>query len=121
MSPEALLIDNEISGYLLRYKQGFAVTPETLATDLIKKVGLSGDFISTDHTLEYFRTELSRGDLAVRTQRSQWEADGKKTIEAAAQERLSQLLAAEPAIYLDQAQERELERLEQAGLAELDQ
>jgi trimethylamine--corrinoid protein Co-methyltransferase len=77
MSPEALLIYNQISGYKLRSQRGFEVSPETLATELIKKVGLSGDFISTDHTREHFRHELSRGDLVVRTRRAEWETIGR--------------------------------------------
>ena len=119
MSPESLLIDNEISGYLHRYQRGIEVTSENLALDLIKEVGLSGDFISTDHTLRHYRQELSRSQLLVRTRRAQWEQAGQLSLEESAQEKVKQILAEEAEIYLDAAQERELERLERYGLAEL--
>jgi len=119
MSPEALVIDNEISGYIMRYRRGFSVNEETLALDLIKEVGLTGDFLSTEHTARYFRRELSRSDLVVRTRRAVWESQGGKSLEEMAQEKVRRILDVEPRVYLDAAQEKELQRIERSGLAEL--
>ena len=119
MSPEALVIDNEISGYMMRYRKGITVNQETLALDLIKEIGLSGDFISAEHTLRHFRQELSRSELLTRTRRKAWESQGSKTLEEVANERVRQILEAEPRIYLDSAEEKELQRIERSGLAEI--
>jgi trimethylamine--corrinoid protein Co-methyltransferase len=119
MSPLALVMDNEISGYLMRYKKGFSVDEESLALDVIKEVGLSGDFISAEHTVRHFRGELSRSDLVVRTRRSAWEKMGGKSLEELAQDRLHEILEGEPRVYVDSAQAKELDRIEQTGLAEL--
>jgi len=119
MSPLALVIDNEISGYLMRYRRGFEVNEVTLALDVIKEVGLSGDFISSEHTLQHFRRELSRAELVARTRRAVWESQGARSLEKAAQARVQEILDAEPRIYLNAAQEKELQRIERSGLAEL--
>jgi len=54
-SPEALIIDNEIIDYALRFAQGLEVNDETLAVDVINKVGPGGIFLGEKHTLKHFR------------------------------------------------------------------
>lgn len=119
MSPEALVMDDEIAGYFLRFQRGIPVNEEALALDLIKEVGAAGDFLTTDHTMRHYKTELSRARLAVRSRRADWEAQGGKTFEEAVQERVREILAAEPRSYLDAAQEAELQRIEEHGIAAL--
>lgn len=117
MSPEALLADDEIAGYFLRVRRGFAVDEEGMALDAIREVGLSGDFLNSEHTLQHYRQVLSRAQFAVRSHRSKWEAKGARTFEEAIQDRLSAILAAEPRVYLDPHQEAELEQIEAVGRA----
>lgn len=119
MSPEALVMDDEIAGYFLRYRRGIAVDEEGLALDLIKEVGHSADYLSTKHTRRHYRHQLSRPVLAVRNRRSTWEDNGSRTYEEAAAERVRQILAAEPKEYLDADQKAELERIERSGMAML--
>jgi len=119
MSPEALVMDDEIAGYFLRYQRGIEVDDEHLALDTIKEVGLGGDYLTCEHTLRHYRDTLSRPKLAVRTRREKWLAKGGVKFEEAAGERVREILAAEEKRYLDPAQEAELERIEKAGLAEL--
>ncbi|MCW5978530.1 MAG: trimethylamine methyltransferase family protein [Bryobacteraceae bacterium] len=117
MSPEALVADDEVAGYFLRFREGVPVNEETLALDAIREIGLSGrDFLTSEHTLANYRRALSRPRLASRVRRSTWEARGARTLEEAAQERVREVLAAEPRLYLDARQEAELERLERIGL-----
>lgn len=119
MSPEALLVDDEIAGYFLRVQKGIPVDDDSLALELIEQVGLSGDFLSTEHTLRHYRQVLSRPLLASRRLRFKWESLGARTFEESAQQKLRAILAAEPVSYLDAHQEAELERLEAAGLQAL--
>jgi trimethylamine---corrinoid protein Co-methyltransferase len=53
-----LVIHDEIVAYARRYQRGFAVSPETLAYDVIKEVGIAGSYLETEHTLENFRENL---------------------------------------------------------------
>ena len=115
MSPEALVADDEIAGYFLRFRRGFAVDTNGLALDLIKEVGLSGDFLSTEHTLAHHREVLSRSRLAARCRRSEWEQKGARRFEELIEDRLHEILGSEPKRYLDAHQEAELRRIEESG------
>lgn len=117
MSPEALITDDEIAGYFLRFRRGIEVNDETLALDAIREVGLSGDFLNHSHTLEHYRNVLSRAQLATRCHRTKWETKGARSFEESVEQRLHAILAAEPVPYLDDRQEAELERIEKAGRA----
>ena len=117
MSPEALVVDDEIAGYFLRVQRSFDVNEETLALDAIKQVGHSGDFLTNPHTLENYRKVLSRPGMATRSRRAQWEMKGAKTLEESAREKVREILAAEPRNYLDPLQQAELKRIEQTALA----
>jgi trimethylamine---corrinoid protein Co-methyltransferase len=119
MSPEALLIDNEIASYFLRFRRGVPVDDEMLALDAIREIGLSANFLSHRHTLTWHRDVLSRSLLGFRNRRSRWESSGFPSIEESAQARLREILSREPAECLDDHQRRELMRIEKAGLASL--
>ncbi|MGQ9554244.1 MAG: trimethylamine methyltransferase family protein [Anaerolineae bacterium] len=121
MSPEALVMDDEIAGYFLRFRRGFSVEDDDLAVSLIKAVGLYGDFLTTSHTLSRHRWVLSQAKLAVRDRRAVWEARGGKPFGEVVHERLQEILSAEPVSYLDHIQQAELERIEGSGLATLTQ
>jgi trimethylamine--corrinoid protein Co-methyltransferase len=116
MSPESLVMDDEIAGYFLRYQKGIPVDEETLALPTIEEIGLKGDFLGSDHTLQNYKQVLSRPILATRMLRSKWKARGGRTYEEAIQQRVRDILAAEPRSYLDAHQEAELERIQEAGM-----
>jgi trimethylamine--corrinoid protein Co-methyltransferase len=117
MSCEALVTDDEIAGYFLRFGKGFEVNEEALALDDIREWAPSGDFLNSPHTLKHFRQVLSRTQFAVRARRADWEAKGAPNFEEAAVERVRNILAREPRHYLDARQRAELERLEKAARA----
>jgi trimethylamine--corrinoid protein Co-methyltransferase len=119
MSAEALVMDDEIAGYFLRYQKGIPVDEENLALKVIEDVGLKGDYLTTEHTLAHYREVLSRPILAARSLRSKWEARGCRTFEESAQQRVRDILAKEPRSYLNSYQETELQRIEEAGIREL--
>jgi trimethylamine--corrinoid protein Co-methyltransferase len=116
MSSEALVVDDEITGYFLRYQRGFPVDEASIALKVIEEVGLKGDFLGSDHTLLNYKQVLSRPLLATRMLRVKWKAQGGKTYEEAVQQKVHDILAAEPKSYLDAHQEAELERIQQAGM-----
>jgi trimethylamine---corrinoid protein Co-methyltransferase len=113
MSPEMLVMDDEIAGYFLRYREGIDMSEESLALPLIKEIGLSGEYLGSEHTLAHYR-QLSRATLAVRERRAVWEGANGRSFAQAAEQRVAEILAAEPRGYLDAAQEREMERIERS-------
>jgi trimethylamine:corrinoid methyltransferase-like protein len=55
------------------------VTPETLATDLIKQIGPRGDYMLVEHTINRLRgKEFLAPRVSVRMSRASWEAAGRK-------------------------------------------
>jgi trimethylamine--corrinoid protein Co-methyltransferase len=63
-SPVQLVIDNELAAYVRRaIRCPIEVTPETLAVDLVDKVGPGGSFLNEMHTAEHFRGELHLSPL----------------------------------------------------------
>lgn len=56
-SLEKLVIDNEICGMAHRLLRGIEFSEETLAAGLISEMGSFGDYLSTRHTLKWFRKE----------------------------------------------------------------
>ena len=54
---EAVIMCDEILGWVRRHMEPVEVSPETLAVDLIDHVGPDGSFLDTDHTLRHYRED----------------------------------------------------------------
>jgi trimethylamine--corrinoid protein Co-methyltransferase len=77
------------------------VTDDTLALDIIKKVGPGGTYITESHTLEHFKQELYFSKIVDQDQRETWEKGGQKgMLERARQEALN-ILANHQELALD--------------------
>jgi trimethylamine---corrinoid protein Co-methyltransferase len=116
MSAEMLVIDDEIIGAIRRVVRGIGVTDETLALDLIREVGLRGDFLTSDHTLRHFRDEIRHSRLPVRSKRETWERQGGRALGERAADRVQEILARPAAVHVSAEQERELARIEERHL-----
>jgi trimethylamine--corrinoid protein Co-methyltransferase len=55
ISPELIVLMDETIAAAKVLLGGIEITQETLALDLINKIGPGGSFIAEDHTLEHFR------------------------------------------------------------------
>jgi trimethylamine--corrinoid protein Co-methyltransferase len=78
---EKLAIDNDICGMALRLKKEIILDDETLALDLMKKVGPGGHFLSEKHTLKWFQVEeYIPSSIIDKTTKSSW--DDNKTKDA---------------------------------------
>jgi trimethylamine---corrinoid protein Co-methyltransferase len=120
MSPEMLVIDDEIIASIRRFCRGIGVDDETLALDVIQKVGHQGDFLGTDHTLRHFRKEIRHTRLPTRCRREAWEKAGSEDITERAAARVRDILARPAPSLLSAEQDRELERLAAAHLAAIE-
>ena len=63
-----------------RILQGITVSPETLAVDVIERVGAGGHYLTQEHTRRHFRQELWRPSLMDRHLRRAWETKGGLTM-----------------------------------------
>jgi trimethylamine--corrinoid protein Co-methyltransferase len=102
-----IVIDAELVGAVDRLLRGISCGPEELAIDLIQKVGIGGNFLAEEHTVEKFREELWFSKLADRTGPSRW-LKSKETMLEKAKKRVSAILdecADEPIIDRHKAKE----------------
>ncbi len=118
-SDEQLLMDAEIAGMCRRLATGVEVTPESIAADLIKRIGPQGEsYLTQDHTLERLRSaEYLIPDLAVRGPLAVWQAAGSRDTAALARARAAELARNHPAVLDSRRAQQlaeELARAEQA-------
>jgi trimethylamine--corrinoid protein Co-methyltransferase len=72
-----LVLDSEFIRMIKHVIRGFAVDGESLAVDVIKSVGTSGDFISQMHTLEHMQ-DHSQPQFMDRSRMEKWKAKGAR-------------------------------------------
>ena len=92
-SLEMLLICDEIVAMAKRILGGVEVSDESLAVDVIKRVGPGGHFLDLEHTLRHFRQEFFFPRLFDRRGIPEWEADGGRGIDEVARFRVREVLA----------------------------
>jgi trimethylamine--corrinoid protein Co-methyltransferase len=111
-SPAQAVIDQEILAYVRRMIRGVTVTDESLGLELIRSVGISGDFLGTDHTLDHFKDELWEPGLLWRKKRDLWKSEGAMSLAERAEEAADRLITTDRPSCLTPDQAKELERLE---------
>jgi trimethylamine---corrinoid protein Co-methyltransferase len=87
-----LVMDVDMIAYVNRILQGYSITDEQLAVELIREVGPSGEFMSSAHTLKHMR-EQSHPRIFNRSNRSAWESDGHKDAAERAYEEAASVLS----------------------------
>ena len=94
-SLEKLVIDNEICGMAQRFIKGIEVTEESLAVDLFRRVGPHGNFLTTAHTLKWFRRDqFLPTEIIDRKDLQKWKQEGSLTIVDRAKKRVTEILTA---------------------------
>jgi len=95
-SYEMFAISNEICEAVKRIARGMKVSKETLAVDLIDKVGHDSNYLTSDEGLEFTRKHLLEEywipSLTDRTSRPDWEAKGSKDMLQRAREKVKKIL-----------------------------
>ncbi|MBN1223955.1 MAG: trimethylamine methyltransferase family protein [Candidatus Aminicenantes bacterium] len=91
MSLEQLIVSNEVIGMVRRITRGFEINEETLALDLIDRVGPGGEYLTSTHTLKHFK-ENWFPDLISRKPFEKWVDEGKKDLGIRANERARHIL-----------------------------
>ncbi len=88
-----LVIDDEEVAMIERLANGIVVNDETIALDLIEKVGIGGMFLTQKHTMQHLREEQYFPKLIDRRSVDLWARDGKKSLEDRARARVRDALA----------------------------
>lgn len=88
-----LLFCNDMIRMARRSLEGIEINSDTLAVDLINKVGPAGNFLFEEHTMKYMKQEQIQPDIIDRTMRYHWEANGSKTLTEVAKAKAKDILA----------------------------
>ena len=107
ISFEQLLIDSYMWDILRDFMKEIEITEYKMGFDTIKNVGHGGDFLSSDHTLKYLRSDLTQWDPA----KLDLLALGKAEMPLKANLIAKQILADHKVPALDQAVLREGDRI----------
>jgi len=119
MSPELLVIDNEIIDAILRIARGFEVNDDTLAVDIIDKVGPGGHFLGQRHTLEHYRMETWIPKISDRRDFETWMKMGSKPLDEVAKEKVKEILATHKPEPIPEGVQREISQIHKRAEAEL--
>ena len=111
---EQVITDNEVFGMVTRILRGVEVTDETLAKDVIAKMGFNGNYLFEQHTRRHVR-ELWAAQLSETGNIEAWRAAGAKSTVQKAQEQVAEILAAEAAPFPEDLA-REFDDIIAAGL-----
>lgn len=87
-----LVIGDEVIGQVRHMIKGIDVNKETLAVDLIEKVGPGGNYIVEEHTFENFKTSWWFPTLFNRRRYDFWLAEGEPDLAELARKKLKGIL-----------------------------
>ncbi len=76
---EQLVLDSEMSEIIGRMAKGIEVNEDTLAVDVVDKVGIGKDYLGQRHTADHFRTEHFIPTVSDRSSYDTWKSKGAKT------------------------------------------
>ncbi|MCD6599735.1 MAG: trimethylamine methyltransferase family protein [Dehalococcoidia bacterium] len=109
-SAEAMVIDNEIIDYALGYARGLEVNDNTLALDVIHKVGPGGTFLGEKHTLQHFR-ERWAPKIGNMDSFETWEQKGSRRLDEVAHEKIKEILATHKPAPIPQDAQKEISKI----------
>ena len=103
-SYEQLVIDDEIAGYVKHLSRGAEISDETIALQAINELGIGGNFLESDATLDHWKEIYYPPGLFYRRRKSEWLRDGAKDILTRAHERVEAELARATPTFLNPGQ-----------------
>jgi trimethylamine--corrinoid protein Co-methyltransferase len=89
---EGLVISHEAAGMVRRLVRGIDDGMDNLGSDIIRQVGFRGDFLSTEHTLRWFKKEFYYPDIIDRRGEEAWKEAGSKSMLDRAREKVKDLV-----------------------------
>ena len=110
--------DLEIAGILRRFRRGLEINEDTLAVDVVSKVGPGNHFLNQMHTRKHHRKEFRKPLLSDRQSYEGWVLESL-TSEDRAERVCKQMLAAYEDPGLDESLQRELQSYIEARKAEI--
>jgi trimethylamine--corrinoid protein Co-methyltransferase len=108
---DLIVMCNEFIGAVKRVIEGFELSEETFALDVIEKVGPGGHFLTEDHTLKHFRSETWIPKLIDRNNFQKWVEEGKTTLSERVNLHVKEILETHQPEPLDHSLLKELQKM----------
>jgi trimethylamine--corrinoid protein Co-methyltransferase len=108
---EEIVIDDEIVGAIARLIRGEWADDETMALDVIEKVGPGKNFLAQRHTLTHIRTDFFMPNLVDRRSFDAWSQTGSKSMRDRAREKVKDILANHKVPPLDADAQKKLDAI----------
>ncbi len=102
---------DEAIGYARRITRGIEVNEDTLAVDVINRVGPNGHYLKDEHTRRYYKSEYWLPNLIDRTSYEDWELMGGKSFKDRTVARVENMLASYEQIPLKDSTEKLVEKV----------
>jgi trimethylamine--corrinoid protein Co-methyltransferase len=90
---EQIVIDDEIVGAIARLIRGEWADDDTMALDVIEKVGPGKNFLAQRHTVNHMKTEFFMPNLIDRRSFDAWSQAGSKSMRDRARDKVKDILA----------------------------
>jgi len=107
---EQLVVSNEVIGMVRRIMGGIEINEETMALDLIDRVGPGGEYLTSSHTFKHFKKNWFP-DLISRVPYDNWAAKGKKDLAARANDQIKHILETHTSKPLEESIKAELRKI----------
>jgi len=91
-SAHALLLADEMASLVRHLFKGIKINNETLALEVINKVGHGGDYLAEMHTATNCRSEIWKNRFFKSQSFEQWEKDGKKDLKDLLDESVKEIM-----------------------------
>jgi trimethylamine--corrinoid protein Co-methyltransferase len=120
-SLEQIVVDDEILLMIKKICAGYEVDDDAIGLSAIESVlEEDGNFLATEHTVEHLqRGAIFSPTIGFNGQMMNWEDDGRPSIKEKSRDIVKEIIAGKPRIILDEARDREIERLTAAAEKEL--
>jgi trimethylamine--corrinoid protein Co-methyltransferase len=117
-NPAAIVMCDELIGYVRRVLRGFRISEETVPMDLIERVGPGGNYLVEDHTLKHHRQEFWTPPCFNRDVPDTWMEKGSPTHGEIVTEKTVQILNTHRCDPLPEEVSRQIDEIaKQAGEA----
>jgi trimethylamine--corrinoid protein Co-methyltransferase len=115
-----LAIDDELMAYVKRVVRGFDVNEETIATEVIDKVGPAGSFLAEEHTVRLFREQLwLPGTAWTRAMWDAWEKEGRTSMADRIRKKVKNTITTHKPKPMDEALAKEIDNIVESAKKQL--
>ena len=110
-SLQAILAANELLTFVQRYARGIEIDDESLAFEMIREVGIGGNFLQRRETAKQFRKEYFLPEFLNRKRNAAWIAAGRPAIADLLTARAKAIVESEVPVFIDAQTEAAFDRI----------